>query len=169
MVSFDISALTMQEVLSKSLKSEIDTERLYQKVKENVKNFVLKDKMDFLINEEKKHQKIVENLYKKIFSSENLKASEKSLLPKLSLSLNESHSVPDLLELAMEIEKISEEVYDKLADEVENRGAQEILRYLASMEHGHYFLIKGEYDLCMKDETYYQSDDFQYDMVHIGP
>ena len=37
------------------------------------------------------------------------------------------------------------------------------------MEHGHYALLKGEYDLCMRDEEYYQRGDFQYDMVHIGP
>lgn len=168
-MTFDISSLSVEEILSRSLKSEIDTEILYQKVKDRVKNFVLKDKMDFLINEEKKHQKIINDLYQKLFSEQQLKIADKAILPKLTLSLNEDNSIPDLLELAMEIEKLSEEVYDKLADEVENRSAQEILRYLASMEHGHYFLIKGEYDLCMKDESYYERDDFQYDMVHIGP
>ncbi len=125
--------------------------------------------MDFLINEEKKHQDIIRKLYENLFSTNDIQISDKSFLPKLDLSLNEQHTVPDLLELAMEIEKLSEEIYDKLADEIENRTAQEILRYLASMEHGHYFLIKGEYDLCMRDEMYYERDDFQYDMVHIGP
>jgi rubrerythrin len=93
----------------------------------------------------------------------------KSLLPKLGLSLKEENSVPDLLELAMQAEKVSEEFYDNLSEEVEERGVQEILQYLSRMEHGHYALLKGEYDLCVRDELYYQRDDFQYDMVHIGP
>jgi len=69
----------------------------------------------------------------------------------------------------MDAEKISEEFYDALSQNVEERGLQEILQYLASMEHGHYFLLKGEYELCLKDEAYYDREDFQYDMVHIGP
>ncbi len=166
---FDVSSVTPGEALSMALKSEFDTEKLYLKIQSQVKNFVLKDKLNFLISEEKKHQKLIEALYQKMFSDKSLKPSEKSLLPKLTLSLDEDHSVPDLLEMAMEIEKLSEEVYDRLADEIEERGIQELLRYLASMEHSHYFLIKGEYDLCMRDESYFERGDFQYDMVHIGP
>lgn len=166
---FDVSSVTPGDALAMALKSEFDTEKLYLKIQSQVKNFVLKDKLDFLISEEKKHQKLIEALYQKMFSGKIVKPAEKSLMPKLTLSLDETHTVPDLLEMAMDIEKLSEEVYDKLADETEERGIQELLRYLASMEHSHYFLIKGEYDLCIQDESYFERDDFQYDMVHIGP
>ena len=94
---------------------------------------------------------------------------EKSLVPRLSLALKETETVPDLLEIAIDAEKKSEEFYDNLSQEVIDRGAQEILQYLASMEHGHYSLLKGEYELCIRDEQYYERGDFQYDMVHIGP
>ena len=67
------------------------------------------------------------------------------------------------------MEKAAEEFYDQIADDVEERGIQDLLRYLASVEHGHYFLLKGEYELSMKDEAYMEREDFQYDMVHIGP
>ena len=69
----------------------------------------------------------------------------------------------------MEAEKVFEEFYDQLSEEVEERGAQEILQYLSSMEHSHYALLKGEYDLALNDEDYLDRGDFQYDMVHIGP
>ena len=94
---------------------------------------------------------------------------ERSLLPRLTLTLKEDASVLELLELAMEAEKVAEEFYDQYSEEVEGRGIQEIFQYLSRMEHGHYALLKGEYDLCVHDEQYYQRGDFQYDMVHIGP
>ena len=168
-MNIDVSSLSTEQALSMALKSELESEALYKKLKKMVKNFVIKDKLQFLINEEKKHQKLVDALFQKLFPEQKLSPKDKSLLPRLSISLKEENSVPDLLELAMEAEKMFEEFYDILSEEVEDRGVQEILKYLSSMEHGHYALLKGEYDLCMQDELYYEREDFQFDMVHIGP
>ncbi|MFO7890749.1 MAG: ferritin family protein [bacterium] len=168
-MDIDFSSIDVQEALATAIKSEIEAEDLYKKLKEMVSNFVIKDKLDFLISEEKKHQQVVRKLYAKMFSDEDPALPEKSLAPRLTLALKETESVPDLLEVAIDAEKKSEEFYDALSQEVTDRGAQEILQYLASMEHGHYSLLKGEYELCKRDEQYYERDDFQYDMVHIGP
>jgi len=165
----DFSSIDVQEALATAIKSEIEAEDVYKKLKDMVSNFVIKDKLDFLISEEKKHQQVVRKLYTKMFSEEEPSLPEKSLAPRLTLALKETETVPDLLEVAIDAEKKSEEFYDALSQEVTDRGAQEILQYLASMEHGHYSLLKGEYELCKRDEQYYERDDFQYDMVHIGP
>ncbi len=169
-MTIDVSSLSVEKALQMALKSEIEAEGTYKKLKSMVKNFILKDKLKFLANEEKKHQKILENLYLKMFKGSQPSPDEKSIFPRLTIVLKEEQSsVIDLLELAMEAEKVSEEFYDSLSEEVEERGVQEILQYLTSMEHGHYSLLKGEYDLCVRDEAYYEREDFQYDMVHIGP
>ena len=168
-MSVDVSSLTIEKALSMAYKSEVEAEETYKKLKKGVKNFVLRDKLQFLINEEKKHQKLLQALFKKMFNGKEIVKAEKSFLPKLSLALKEETAIPDLIELAMELEKVSEEFYDNLSEEIENRSIQEILQYLASMEHGHYFLLKGEYELCLKDEMYYDRDGFQYDMIHVGP
>lgn len=165
----DFSSIDVQEALKTAIKSEIEAEDVYKKLKDMVSNFVIKDKLDFLISEEKKHQQVVRKLYAKMFSEEEPPLPEKSLAPRLTLALKETETVPDLLEVAVDAEKKSEEFYDALSQEVTDRGAQEILQYLASMEHGHYSLLKGEYELCKRDEQYYERGDFQYDMVHIGP
>lgn len=162
-------SLPIDKALSMALKTEIESANVYKKLGKTVKNFVMKEKFQFLIREEQKHRKIIETLFSKMFPGKAPSLSEKSLAPKLTLILEEETTVPELLELAMDAEKMFEEFYDELSEEVEERGAQEILRYLSTMEHGHYSLLKGEYDLCMRDEDYYQRDDFQYDMVHIGP
>jgi rubrerythrin len=165
----DVSLLSIEKALSIAVKSEVEAEKVYAKLQKMVNNFILKDKLKFLLNEEKKHQKLLRELFRKLFPGKEPSNQERSLAPRLTLALQENSTVPDLLELAMDAEKTSEEFYDNLSQNVEERGLQEILQYLASMEHGHYFLIKGEYDLCMKDEMYYEREDFQYDMVHIGP
>ncbi len=168
-MSIDIRSASEDVILSRALQSERDAAALYKKLKQTVKNFVMKEKLQFLVTEEKRHAKMIEALLEKLFPGREPMKGEKSLLPRLTLALTEDMTVPDMLELAMEAEQVSEEVYDALSQEADERGAQEIFQYLASMEHGHYSLLKGEFDLCMKDEMYYQRDDFQYDMVHIGP
>jgi rubrerythrin len=165
----NVSELTVQQALAVSMKSEQDAEKVYRQLYQTVKNFVLKDKLEFLMKEEVKHQKIIQNLYEKLTNESELKSGDQTVYPSLGLALEESTPVPDLIELAMYAEKAAEEFYDQLSEEAEERGVQEIFQYLASMEHSHYFLLKGEYDLCMKDESYYERDDFHTDMVHIGP
>lgn len=165
----NVSELTVEQALAISMKSEQDAERVYKQLHQMVKNFILKDKLTFLRKEEQKHQKIIQKLYEKITNEAELKPTDQTVYPSLSIALKESTSVTDLIELAMHAEKAAEEFYDQLSEEAEERGVQEILQYLASMEHSHYFLLKGEYDLCMRDETYYDREDFHTDMVHIGP
>jgi rubrerythrin len=168
-MTVDVSSLTVEKALSMAVKSEKDATEAYIKLQSMVKNFILRDKLRFLAEEEQKHQKLLKEVHKKVAGGREPPETERSLAPRLTIALQEKSSVTDLLELAMDAEKISEEFYDNLSQNVEERGLQEILQYLASMEHGHYFLLKGEYELCMKDEAYYDREDFQYDMVHIGP
>ncbi|HHS14473.1 MAG TPA: hypothetical protein ENN03_12005 [bacterium] len=168
-MTVDISSLTLEQALSVAIRSEMDSVAIYKKLKDMVKNFVMKDKLDFLIGEETKHQQIVSKLFEKRFPGKEVHPTERGLVPKLSFALDEENTVTDLLEMAMESEKVSGDFYDRLAEEVDEKGVKEILQYLSIMEYGHYSLLKGEYDLCMRDEEYYERGDFQYDMVHIGP
>jgi rubrerythrin len=55
----DVSSLSLDKALSMALRSEVDAEAAYKKLQKTVKNFILKDKLQFLIHEEKKHQKLV--------------------------------------------------------------------------------------------------------------
>jgi rubrerythrin len=166
---FDIDSLSTEQALNMAWKSELESEKVYKELKKKIRNFVLRDKIDFLIKEEKKHQEVVGALFKKLFPGKKPDPKGKSLSPKIELVLKENSSATDLLELAMDLEKMFEEFYDQLSQEVEERGVQEILLYLSGMEHGHYALLKGEYELGIRDEDYFSRDDFQYDMVHIGP
>jgi len=167
-MSIDVSSLTVETAISMAIQAEKDAAGLYEKLKGMVKNFVMRDKLDFLIGEEEKHQKILESLSSKMFP-EKQPQPKKSLAPLFKLSVTEDHSVLDILQMAMDAEKYFEGFYTQLSMKVEERGAQEILQYLAGMELGHYTLLKAEFTLCQHDEMYFDRGDFEYDMVHIGP
>jgi rubrerythrin len=167
-MTIDVSSLSVEKALSMAILAEKEAAGLYEKLKGMVNNFVLKDKLDFLISEEAIHQKILESLFASLFPEEEPDA-EKSLIPRLKITAEEENSVLEILEQAMEAEKIFEDFYERLAEETTEKSAQEILMYLSSMEHSHYALLKGEYDLSLNDEQYFERGDFMYDMVHIGP
>ena len=168
-MSVDVSTLSVDKALVMALKSEADAEAVYSKLHLRVKNFILRDKLSFLIDEEKKHQKLLHEIFQKRFPGKTPSDPGKSIAPRLSIALTEDLSVLDLLEAAMDAEKATEEFYDGLSENVEERGLKDILLYLASMEHSHYFLLKGEAELAARDEQYTQREEFHYDMVHIGP
>ena len=168
-MSIDVASLTLEEALSMALAAEAESSKLYEILKDSVQNFVMKDKLQFLIEEEKKHQAIIGNLFQKPFPSKEPLKTGKSITPDIRIAIEKNSSVLDLLETAIKVEQVFEDFYQELAEEVDHRGTQEILLYLSTMEHGHYALLRGEYDLCSRDEDYYARGDFQYDMVHIGP
>jgi rubrerythrin len=165
----NIDSMGLDKALAMALKSEKDAEAAYEKLLSAVKNAAMKEKLRFLVQDEKKHQALLEAIFLRRFPGRTAAPDEKSPYPKLRLVLEEESTVLDLLETAIEAEKASEEFYDAMSQEVEGKVLQDLFHYLSDMEHGHYFLLKGEYDLAQQDESYFDRGGFEYDMVHIGP
>ncbi|MBN1895314.1 ferritin family protein [bacterium] len=165
----NVDSMSLDKALAMALKSERDAEAVYLKLLSSVKNFVMKEKLRFLIQEEKKHQILLEAIFTKMFPGQKAATDEKSPYPKLTVALQEESSVLDLLETALEAEKASEEFYDAMSQEAEGKALRDLFHYLSDMEHGHYFMLKGEYDLSQQDESYFSREEFEYDMIHIGP
>ena len=68
----------------------------------------------------------------------------------------------ELIRWAMKAEKIAKEFYSKLEEMTDDNAKKGLLRYLASMENTHYFILKTEYELLLDWEMYSQ-------MMHVGP
>ena len=75
----NLELYSTEDLILTSLKSEIDSKSTYLKIRDSVKNAVLRDKMSFLANEEEKHRSFFENLYKKSYPNKTI------ILPKTSL------------------------------------------------------------------------------------
>ena len=151
-----------KEIFGIAVRSELDSKKIYEIMAEKTSNFVLKDKLRFLAREEEKHKELLENLFNKLYPDETLKISEKSLISKRDVGATE---LPELLEKAMESEKIEEKFYRDLAEKSEYK---DILLYLANVEKGHYALLEAEHNMIMQYPDYYHKD-WDTEMIHLGP
>jgi len=165
------SQLNIFEVLAVAVKSEIDAADVYSQLQAKVKNEILKQKLKFLVFEEKKHRQILERLFSQRFPGKKLEIPEKSFLPSIKASLDERSSVLDIFKAALMAEKTSEDFYKEASQKAREKGSRRILEYLARVERSHFFMIKSEIDLLERFPDYYKVEEFHlgHDMVHIGP
>jgi rubrerythrin len=162
--------LTTLEVLSVAIKSEIEAIKLYMRMKELTKNPDLSGKLDFLIEQEKRHQALLTEAYKKRFPEVDLKLPPTSLVPLIGEVLAGEATLKVLFDAAMKAEKMSEEFYSDLAGKTRDSNSKSMLEYLASMEQTHYSILETEYrQLEMGAE--YNSDDFLRGerLMNLGP
>lgn len=165
----DSNKMSTDKSLEMAMKAEEEAAAIYTLLKNKVRNFIMKDKLSFLVSEEEKHKRIIRDLYTKLFPENEIVLPEQSFVPGFDKEVSDETPVVDLLREAMEAEKKSMEFYLDLSERVEEKSAAGILKYLAKMEQSHYSLIEGEYELALNDQQYLDREDFMYDMVHIGP
>lgn len=163
----DLSDFSLREILQSALKSEVDSREVYLKLAERVDNYVLKDRLNFLADEEKKHRKFIQSFYNKKFPGEEVELPEETPvpLPKVDVE-DEGSKLRDLLYQAMQAEKATQDFYNDLSDYYqEEKSVKDMLKYLASMEMSHYYILKAERDNIDMFEEY--GTDWPF--IHIGP
>jgi rubrerythrin len=163
--------LTSLEIMGIAVKSEVEASQVYDKLAQRVRNQALKDKLLFLKGEEEKHRAILEEMYAKSFPEVELVLPPRSLLPKVDIALSENTPVPELLDIAMEWEKLSEEFYADFTKRAEDAKGKAMLQHLSKMESSHYHLLKAERDFVSQFPDYYNVEEFHFGegMVHLGP
>ena len=159
------------KVLALAIKSEIEAVSAYTKLHDRVKNALLKKKLKFLIYEEKKHRKILENLYSQKYPTTEIELPKKSFLPPIKVKADTEPTILDIFKAALKAERLSEEFYKGKSQEVEGGESRKLLEYLSRVERSHYFMVKSEIDLLEKFPEYYDVEDFHFshEMVHLGP
>ena len=163
--------LKPNEVLAVAIRSEIDAAGFYAGLLARVKNILLRQKLEFLVVEEKKHRKILERLHAERFPGAELRIPDKAVGPKLSPKVGETISVLDLFKAALEAEKAAEKYYRDARGAMADAGSRKILEYLSRVERSHYFMIRSEIDLLSRFPDYYDVEDFHLgqDLFHVGP
>lgn len=161
---------TTLEVFSIAIKSEIEAEKLYQHMKEMTDNSLLKEKFDFLVSQEQKHERILREAYEKMFPDVELSTPTSSPVPLLEDILSESPSLKQLFEVAMEAEKRAQKFYSDLAKRTNNQASKSLLNYMARMERSHLALLEVEYEQ-MERGADVDSDDFLRGerLMNLGP
>ena len=163
----DLTKFTREELILTALKSEVEAKKIYSILAEMVKNAFLKERLNFLAAEEEKHRQFFEELYKKEFPGKEISLPEKTPVPLPEMIITkETVPLTEVLEMAMRAEMAAYEFYNSLADLYkEEVGTENMLRYIASMEMGHYRLLEIERQQAQRFEDF----DIAWSMIHIGP
>ncbi len=163
----NLGMYSTKDLILTSIKSEIDSRAAYLKIKEAVKNAVLKDKMSFLANEEEKHRIYFEEFFKKSFPSESIKIPDKTPVPLPEIKVDdETMPISEILQQAMNAEVAAHNFYQKFSLRFkEQKEIYNMLNYIADMEMGHYRLLEIEKENSERFESY----DDSWPMMHAGP
>ncbi len=163
----DLDQFTLEDLLLTAIKSEVEAYKIYNGLAKQVKNMALKDHLEFLAGEEKKHEKFLIDTYKEIFPERALNLPDKTPVPLPSIDIpHERVKLSEVLSQAMEAELAAHEFYRELSKRFDhNPGIKNTLLELSSMEMDHYRILKEEKEKAEKSED----AEIDWSMIHLGP
>lgn len=159
------------DILALAIKSEIEAARFYQKLLSKVKADLLKQKIRFLVVEEKKHRAILLRLSRQRFGQVPSELPEQGIEPGFKIDSIKGMKLVELFQLALKAERTAEAFYREAKERVEDSLARQILDYLRRVERSHAALILSEIDLLERFPEHYDVASFHlgHELVHIGP
>jgi rubrerythrin len=162
----DISGFNLEDLLLAAIKSEVESKELYSKMAKKTKNGLLKDKLEFLANEEEKHRAFIEEIYMNHFPENKIILPKKTPVPLPKVKFSEDTSLSKLLNQAMNAEQSASQFYKFLAGRFEDGGKiYNTLLYFSDMETGHYRILELEKESMER----FEEGDVYWPMVHVGP
>ena len=162
----DLITYNEEELFLTAIRAELDSNNVYTKLAEGVKNAFLKDKLKFLAGEEEKHRQYLEKTYGDRFSGKEIELPDKTIVPLPELKIpDERIPISEVIESAMNAELAAQEFYNAFATRFEDvPELKKTLEYFATMEQGHYKILEIEKQNIEKFEMY---DDY-WPMMHMG-
>jgi len=154
----NLSKFSMKKLLGMAARAEIDANKAYLKMSGKVNNPLLKEKFALLAYEEKKHEKLIRNMFKSMYKSEAIgipKSVDPALLP--AIVIKPSSSLTDILYQAMNAEQSAQNFYAGLARRVKAE-KKRMLEYLSKVEKSHYMMLKSEFVMALNFEDYAEKD-----------
>jgi rubrerythrin len=167
MKDMELKKYALADLLQAAVKSEIESQAVYSRVAQRVKNAFLQERMKFLAGEEKKHQQALEELFQQRFPGRALTLPEKSVVPLPGISFSDERvPLSEIFAQAMDAEQAAHDFYLQLAELfVDDPGKKNLLLYFSMMEMGHYKLLELEKGSLERLEEYGE----EQEMIHVGP
>jgi len=163
----NLKKYSLEELLLAAMKSEVESNALYAKIARNIKNGLLKDKLEFLAKEEEKHRVFIERVYKKKFPKKLIVFPSKTPVPLPELLIpDEDIPLGSVLKSAMNAEQAAYEFYKELSKQfTDDTMIRNTLTYFADMELQHYKILEIEKESMDR----FEEADVYWPMVHAGP
>ncbi|WP_456367636.1 ferritin family protein [Thermococcus sp.] len=160
-----VREFSLEELLGMAIKAEIGARKFYESLAERVDIHELKNKIEWLAGEEKKHEELLRRIYASMFPGKEVVFPKEHIGPELQPVARQLQGIEDTIDLirwAMKAEEIAAKFYAELENMVEGEEKKRLMRYLSDMEWGHYYTLKAEYELLLDWAMYSQ-------MMNVGP
>lgn len=168
MDSMDLGKHSLEDVFLSAIRAEMDSKEFYSKLAARVKNAVLKDRMNFLSNEEERHRSGLTTMFKTYFPGKEPKIPDKTPVPLPEVKFVDGSHPPlvEVLEQAMKAERAAQSFYLGMSEKLKDDGqVRDTLKYFAAMEGNHYKILEAEKANAMTFEDY----DETFPLMHAGP
>ncbi len=158
---------SLEDLFLSAIKSEVDSNKLYSRLANKIKNGLIQDKLNFLAKEEEKHKNFIEEIYQNHFPDKKIILPKKTPVPLPEIIIeNENIPLSKILNSAMKAEMAAHDFYKSFADRFEEgTKINHTLRYFSDMELGHYRILEVEKESMER----FEEADVYWPMVHIGP
>ena len=162
----DLTSFKEDEIILTAIKAEVDSQELYSRLADGVKNAYLKGKLRFLASEEEKHEGYLKSVFNDRFPGREVTVPDKTIVPLPELRVpDEKVLVSDVIDSAMHAELVAQEFYNSFAEFFDDKSEiKNTLQLFATMELGHFKILEIEKENIEKFEEY---DDY-WPMMHIG-
>jgi len=163
----DLTSYNQEELLLAAIKSEEESNTVYNTLANHIKNGLMKDKFQFLASEEQKHKEYLTDLYHTEYPEKTIQLPDQSPvpLPGVSIPEDEDIAVSNILKQAMKAEQAAHDFYLALSERYEDKTIKNMLHYFADMETGHYNTLKQE----KESMEWFEQSDVYWPMIHAGP
>jgi rubrerythrin len=167
MKKMDLSKYALADLLLAGVKSEQDSQEIYGRLALRVKNAFLRERLNFLALEEKKHQQALESIFRQRFPGREVVVPDRPLVPLPEIRFgDEMVPLSEIIAQAMKAEQAAHDFYLQLAelfgDDFEKKN---LLLYFSMMEMGHYKLLDLEKGNLERLEEFSQ----EQELIHLGP
>ncbi|WP_457754416.1 ferritin-like domain-containing protein [Thermococcus sp.] len=149
-----ISVMSLKHILAYAIKGEKDATDMYTYLYEYLPEGYSKKKFKRFVWMEKGHDKKLVDIFNSLYPNEEPPdvpfKSWREIFEEREPKLRRVKDYLDILEIAMEAEKLAEETYLYLAKQVDNREYKRIFIELAKDERDHYDFVSKEYEIYSK-------------------
>ncbi len=143
-----IEDMNLEEVLGLAVKTEIQGRKFYSMLSEMVTHPVVKKKIISLAEDEKRHERIMVELYRKTLGKEPKDLPEKGI-PDIvgaisAMKIGDKSQLLQVLDMAIEAELVAARFYQRGATLTEDPKTIRIFEQLEKEEDGHYNFLVAE-------------------------
>ncbi len=159
----NIEELSLEDILGMAVKTEIQGGKFYLSLAEKVTHPEVKQKIQSLADDEKRHERVMVDLYRKTLGREPRDLPDKGI-PDIvkaiaGMNINEKSQLLQVIDMAIEAELVSARFYRRGAEISEDSRTKRVFDQLEKEEDGHYNFLVAEKSALSGDLYWFSMGD----------